>query len=373
MNIFSKFSQKISLKILGTLLITLVVFITLTVVFLSYTLEKNIEKDTKNSLIQTTHIVKNMVETYYRENISSLNIGASMLKSLINSSRIDTNQLIPIKGIDTPALYINGQIQNANFTFLDKFKKDTTFVATFFVKIDDDFVRASTSLRSKDGKRLYGTYLNKKSPAYTKLINKQKYLGEAVIFGNTYLTSYEPLFDEKRKLIGALFVGKKANFDKLREVIYNTKILKSGYFWAINTKTKKFDLHPSLEGKDYTNIPHAKIAQDKKNGFTIGEFHGKKLLVVFEEFKPFSWRVVASVPQSEYIKTIEDIKSLLIIGSIVFLILLVVIMGFLLKLLILNPVNDLKMNMSDIAYGEGDLTKRLKVNTKDELGQTSKL
>ena len=45
--------------------------------------------------------------------------------------------------------------------------------------------------------------------------------------------------------------------------------------------------------------------------------------------------------------------------------------GFLVRRSITAPVNDLVEMSKDIAQGEGDLTKRIKVSGKDELGELS--
>ena len=72
-----------------------------------------------------------------------------------------------------------------------------------------DFIRATTTLVMEDGKSAVNTKLDQGSPAYKALIGKHSYLGEVIIFGQTYDAYYAPLTDGKGKLTGALFVGNK--------------------------------------------------------------------------------------------------------------------------------------------------------------------
>lgn len=71
-----------------------------------------------------------------------------------------------------------------------------------------------------------------------------------------------------------------------------------------------------------------------------------------------------------YINKDQDIIQLLLEHSIV-AILIQVAAFLLLKKYILTPLNNMKAIAKDLANGDGDLTKRLNINSKDEIGEVS--
>ncbi|PIE73750.1 MAG: protease, partial [Deltaproteobacteria bacterium] len=194
-----------------------------------------------------------------------------------------------------------------------------------------------------------------------------------LLFEKNFVVIYEPVLDASKNLIGAIFVGKPNNLKDLKESFKAIKLLESGYFWIINTKVGDFELHPTQSDKPYKGIGHADHIAKHKKGFTIGEFEGKKLLIVFDEFEPFDWVIATSVPSNEYSETTDQVDKILVVSGILFLLFLLGVLLGLMKFMVLNPINALKKNVDNIAHGDGDLTVRLAVKAKDEIGQTSAL
>jgi methyl-accepting chemotaxis protein len=82
---------------------------------------------------------------------------------------------------------------------------------------------------------------------------------------------------------------------------------------------------------------------------------------------------VGSLVISIDLKTIEhktnDALINIIIGVVLVDILLVFILFFLSRVIVTNPLNQVIIAVTDIAQGEGDLTKRLNIKTQDEIGE----
>ena len=72
-----------------------------------------------------------------------------------------------------------------------------------------------------------------------------------------------------------------------------------------------------------------------------------------------------------YINKDQDILQMLAEHSLV-AILIQVAAFFLLKKYILTPINNMKDIAKDLASGDGDLTKRMNINSKDEIGEVSR-
>lgn len=104
--------------------------------------------------------------------------------------------------LDEEGINISGR-----FEVVDTIMEDLGDVATIFVKSDDDFQRVLTNITTEKGERAVGTFLGKDSTVYSSIINKEKYVGEATILGQSYLGAYNPLFDENKEVVGILFVG----------------------------------------------------------------------------------------------------------------------------------------------------------------------
>ena len=105
------------------------------------------------------------------------------------------------------------------------------------------------------------------------------------------------------------------------------------------------------------------------------EFNGETYLVyskrILDETLALDWRLGFMVPKN----VISDPVSATIWGSIISVVLVVLftslVIVFVIKKLLTQPLEKVVSAMDDIANGEGDLTKRLDVTTNDELGQLS--
>jgi len=79
--------------------------------------------------------------------------------------------------------------------------------ATIFAYDGKDFVRTKTTLVTQDGKSVVNTKLEHDTPAYTALVQKRSYSGDATVFGREYEANYAPLTGKDGRLTGALFVA----------------------------------------------------------------------------------------------------------------------------------------------------------------------
>lgn len=93
---------------------------------------------------------------------------------------------------EVPLLMNNGEAITNNFSKVDQFSQMTGATATVFMRVGDDFLRVSTSLRNNDGERAIGTMLGKSHPGYQALINGEEYVGPAYILERHYMTKYVP-------------------------------------------------------------------------------------------------------------------------------------------------------------------------------------
>ncbi len=105
-----------------------------------------------------------------------------------------------------------------------------------------------------------------------------------------------------------------------------------------------------------------------KEGRQEIELNGKDYLVQFSKIPSQDWYVGALVDKSIAFATIREMQTSSILYVVIGLVLSVVGLGFLIKVL-MRPLATLNAAISEVASGQGDLTKRLDTNTDQEFAE----
>ena len=280
---------------------------------------------------------------------------------------VQADQPVTVAGVQTPSLVLAGSALNNNFKEVDEFRQLTAGVATVFVRSGEEFIRISTSLTKQDGSRAIGTMLDRKHPAYDRLIAGQGYVGKAVLFDRYYMTQYTPVRDSGGKVIAVLFVGfdytdaQNAQFENLK----NFRIGKTGSLSLLDDQNRWL-------------VPPAGVQTPEQAGKTVSEFvkqpgkgqtwnDGKQdFYSVAQPFKDGPWTVLASMPQTEISAVTWDVGTQLAIGSLLAMLIAVASAIWLLRSK-LRPLSALVSQAE--ALGAGDLSVRLNITSNDEIGQ----
>jgi methyl-accepting chemotaxis protein len=112
----------------------------------------------------------------------------------------------------------DGSVSRAEIAAMPEFKdhsivdRATSYVggtATIFVYDDasGQFIRRTTNVKKENGERAVGTQLASDHPGQAALRRGEAYKGPAVLFGQRFITAYQPVFDTAGKVIGILYVG----------------------------------------------------------------------------------------------------------------------------------------------------------------------
>ncbi|WFD11211.1 methyl-accepting chemotaxis protein [Tepidibacter hydrothermalis] len=115
----------------------------------------------------------------------------------------------------------------------------------------------------------------------------------------------------------------------------------------------------------------------KKEGVYIEEsiIEGKKYEILYKPLRDKDGNVIGmfymGVDKTLIEEKINSVIYYSLLISSVLLAISIIIIGFISKR-ITNPIIGIKSQLEEMANGEGDLTKRLSINTKDEIGQLSK-
>ncbi|KFX69615.1 chemotaxis protein [Pseudomonas taeanensis MS-3] len=101
------------------------------------------------------------------------------------------------------------------------------------------------------------------------------------------------------------------------------------------------------------------------------ETNGDTRIVTFTPVKGLpsvSWYVGLSIDKDKAYAMLSEFRASAIVATVIAVILIIILLGMLIRVL-MQPLIVMGKTMQDIAQGEGDLTKRLKVQSNDELGE----
>ena len=265
-----------------------------------------------------------------------------------------------------------GRPLNNKFGEVEKFKDLTGDIATVFARDGDDFVRISTSLLKEDGTRAMGTYLGKNSPAYKPIMEKKSYVGNAKLFGKVYITVYSPILDMDDNIIGILFIGYDftKGLNALTKKVNSMKIGENGFFYTIDSKSKKYVIHKTKAGKPANDSIAQKIIA-QKNGYIEYMENGVKKAVQFISYPKWNWIIVAEANLADFEKANTTLKYNLIIAATILTLIIMFITWLVSYKFIANPLNSLIERTRNLSSGDGDLTRKLEIMGNDEIAKAS--
>jgi len=289
---------------------------------------------------------------------------AGLFEKRFDGLSVQAGTSIPVAGVATPGLFLAGQALNNDFSDVDEFRHMTAGVATIFVRSGDDFVRISTSLTKQDGSRAIGTLLDRKSPAYARIMAGQPYVGRALLFERFYMTQYTPVRDGAGQVIAILFVGfdytdaQKTQFDNLKRF----RIGQTGSLALLDDQQHWLVAPAGVSGGEQDV---AALAGTPGEG-RFWNAGSEQLYSVAVPFAGGPWTVVASMPEAEIRAVTWSVGTRLAVGSLLAMLLAVGATLWLLRRK-LRPLSELVHQAE--ALGAGDLDVRLKVTSHDEIGQ----
>ncbi|WP_033952620.1 methyl-accepting chemotaxis protein PctA, partial [Pseudomonas aeruginosa] len=165
-------------------------------------------------------------------------------------------------------------------------------------------------------------------------------------------------------------VGGDLSLKTLVQIINSLDFSGMGYAFLVSGDGKIL-VHPDKEQVMKTlsevypqNTP--KIA----TGFSEAELHGHTRILAFTPIKGLpsvTWYLALSIDKDKAYAMLSKFRVSAIAAALISIVAILVLLGLLIRLL-MQPLTDMGRAMQDIAQGEGDLTKRLAVTSRDEFG-----
>lgn len=218
--------------------------------------ERTEYQEASSNLLEVSHRIRGMLSVNHGLMIVAAKRHFAVFEAMFHEPfHLDTGTTLHLAGHDVAQLTVGRRPVRPDFPAIDEFTSGSLgYVASIFVRHDDDFLRVATSLRDGSGQRAVGTLLGRDHPAYHLLLGGQSYIGPARLFERPYMTKYRPLLDPGGRVIGALFVGLdlSANFAQIREEIKAIRVGRTGYVYVADSQPGgsygRLLIHPTHEG-----------------------------------------------------------------------------------------------------------------------------
>lgn len=330
--------------------------------------------------LQSSADQSNTMLDFYNKNLTeSTDRLADIFFTLFpNGINVSDTQTVKIGEYDSPLASNSGENINLNFSKPDQFTHMTGGTATVFIRMGDDFLRVSTSLKKANGERAYGTLLGKNHPGYSHLIKGEIYEGPANLFGRHYMTKYVPFKDNTGKVIGILYVGfdYSKGMKELENTINHLSFGDTGKATIINLKEGKdfgkIIVDGQDQGKSFNDIgikDPDKLLTEMKNS-QKGIFYYQQTvngqlvdkIIAFSKVDRWNWGIITGGPVKEFTNTADSVLHSLIIFSVICAIALVILIDFFTRRL-LAPLKVIGSDLQKL--GGGNLSESLFTSRKN--------
>jgi PAS domain S-box-containing protein len=322
---------KLSLPIVGGIIISVVIITILSVNNLQNTIYSTIERN----LTTEVKTLKKMFEREYALKLDKVKRDLNIIHNeFYNGDFRISNETINIEVINQInksshkakifRWYYNDVEIYDDIKFVDHIHNLVGGTITIFQKIDSGYVRISTNVLKLDSNRAVRTFIPNSSIVAKTIETGETYVGRAFVVNDWYITAYEPIYQDD-KIVGMLYAGdKEKDLDELRSKLMEITIGKSGFPFVLNAEGQ-FLIHPELEGAKSENVSFINSVLEQKEGIVAypESKSSKNRIAAFEYFEDFDLYIAAVISlKDETQKLVWDI----IINSIV--IGLVIIIAF---------------------------------------------
>jgi methyl-accepting chemotaxis protein len=330
--------KKISTRINFWVSIVVVLLISTLSIYTILRYEKYVVELTDYALFEQVDGIEQVVDTDLKNTQSKVDIALNLARTYFQSfgelTELDekinikaVNQITKDKhNIEVNKWQLGGNELHSDISIVDHIKNLSVETATIFQKIPQGYLRISTNVMKKDGKRAIGTFIPNDSPVIKAVENGKTYRGRAYVVDSWYITAYEPIV-VKGKVKGILYVGiKDRTMDKLKDALAKKEYFKTGYPYVVNSKGTFF-LHPQKVGANISGVgffEEMKKYKDKPTKLAY-EWEGRDKYQYFKYYAPIDAFISITLYKDDLYYISAQIKKTIAILLILGLLLLIVI------------------------------------------------
>jgi methyl-accepting chemotaxis protein len=116
-----------------------------------------------------------------------------------------------------------------------------------------------------------------------------------------------------------------------------------------------------------TRAEAVRIVLSKRQGSMDHDIEGRKMFIGFSPVPGFDMILVATVEEQAVLHELDAMRNLIVV-FVCFFMALGIVAALLISRAIVRPILGLSQSLKDISEGEGDLTRTITVNAKNEIG-----
>ncbi|ADU29106.1 methyl-accepting chemotaxis protein [Evansella cellulosilytica] len=192
--------------------------------------------------------------------------------------------------------------------------------------------------------------------------------------GAPIVLSSSPIYGYNGEIVGVASGGYP--IESLMTIISNVSLGESGF---VTVFTDDGTIVVGQNKEDTLNMNIAEYENEELNQLVevslLGEtdvietnFNGENSLIFFSKASEMDWGIMIAVPTSEAYADATSLLSYFIIITIIFIFLSAII-SYVINAKSLKPIKEVSDKIEELANNEGDLTQRLSINRKDEVGK----
>lgn len=132
--------------------------------------------------------------------------------------------------------------------------------------------------------------------------------------------------------------------------------------------------HPNYSeqlSKNIASSAYGKKIITQKAGVDEFSLDGSDRIVGFAQVASTKWLLAFEVELNELMAPARKMGKVLVLIGVISIAILAVVSFIFIQKFVISPVREIGSNLKEIAKGEGDLTKRLDITSKDEIGELS--
>jgi methyl-accepting chemotaxis protein len=355
---------------LAATIVSLAIFSGL-IAFTSYFAEHSAISKTEEELNHQIKGIVRMLELSHDNAVAHAGKGVARFKDGLGKLRIGPDTA-PSGSYQVPVVRSGDRIVNGNTALLDTLRQQIDADPALLLRVGNEFVRAATLLKGKDGKNMEGTPIPQNSKETEALLAGKPYVGVVKRTGKYYISAIEPITDDSGKVIGALAarVDIQGDMERLFKSLADIKSGDTGYAYVLapNEDLAKTELiyHPTFGGKllgEINNPAMTRIVDEqlrRKQGImtykwahTPGGPETDSKMIVFDSAPSWGWIVATGSFVDEFTVEARHLRNTLIALCIGGAILLALVL-YIITRNRLSPIRGLLEATQRI--GQGDLT-----------------
>jgi methyl-accepting chemotaxis protein len=178
----------------------------------------------------------------------------------------------------------------------------------------------------------------------------------------TYIVTGAKAIVKNNEVIGVIAFD--LSLDAVNDIVNSVTVGYSGYSFLIDQKGIALS-HPKEQGKDLSKLDFMNSVMENKKGLVEYVFESEDRMLYFETINRLNWKVGAVYKYDDLMETANTVSltSTLITLAALFI---AVVIGYFVSRSIVHPI--VRIGESAKAVAAGDLTLKVNVSNKDEVG-----